>query len=75
VEFPESKAHAKVLLHTLISSLYDGGVFLLVEIKQGTNIEDRHIEQMEECNRVGIERAETYLTDSDVQEKTSMTGT
>jgi len=29
---------------------------------------------MEECNRVGIERAETYLTDSDVQEKTSYDG-
>jgi len=29
---------------------------------------------MEECNRVGIKRAETYLTDSDVQEKTSYDG-
>lgn len=54
--------------------LYDGDVCLLVEVKQGDNIEDDHIEQIEECNKVNIERAETYLKDAEIQSKTSYDG-
>lgn len=54
--------------------LYDGEICLLVEVKQGDNIEDEHIEQVEECNKVTIERAETYLKDAEVQDKTSYNG-
>jgi hypothetical protein len=74
VEFPRIEGAREGVAAHPDFLLYDGSVFLLVEIKQGTNIEDRHIKQMDECNRVGIERAETYLRDSEVQEKTSYDG-
>lgn len=43
--------------------LFDGSTLLLVEIKSGTNIDDRTIEQMERCANLSIEAAEDYLKD------------
>ncbi len=54
--------------------LYDGDICLLVEIKSGNNIEERHISQMQRCNELTIEGVEEELRDADVREKTPYDG-
>jgi hypothetical protein len=55
--------------------LYDGETCILVEVKSGNNIEDRHICQMEECDSVSIETAEDALRTAQVRQKTKHDGT
>ena len=55
-------------------TLYDGETFILVEIKQGNNITERHIEQVERSNNISIEYAEDFLKDSQVQQRFSLSG-
>lgn len=74
VSFPEIEGQRENVKAHPDFLLYDGEVCLLVEVKQGDNIEDDHIEQIEECNKVTIERAETYLKDAEIQDKTSYDG-
>lgn len=54
--------------------LYDGEICLLVEVKGGDNINDRHIDQMRACDDITIETVEKYLRQTDVAEKTSYSG-
>lgn len=49
--------------------LYDGGTLLLVEVKSGNNIEERHIDQVKEYNKISIEAAEEFLKDADAKQK------
>lgn len=49
--------------------LYDGSTVLMVEVKSGTNVEERHINQLEEFNGVSIEAAEDFLKDAEAEEK------
>jgi len=72
--FPEIEGQREKIQAHPDFLLYDGEICLLVEVKQGDNIEDDHIDQMEECNQVTIERAESYLKDAEIQEKTSYNG-
>lgn len=55
--------------------LYDGSTCVLAEIKSGNNISDRHVEQVNECARVGIETAEDALKDAQISKKTVHDGT
>lgn len=55
--------------------LYDGETCVLTEIKSGNNINDRHIEQMRECDSVDIEAAEDALRTAQVQENLGYNGT
>lgn len=48
--------------------LFDGSTLLLVEIKSGTNIDDRTIDQMERCDDLSIEAAEDYLKEVDLSD-------
>jgi len=54
--------------------LYDGDTCLLVEVKSGNNIEERHIRQMRRCNELTIDGVEDELEAADVQEKTPYDG-
>lgn len=54
--------------------LYDGDICLLVELKSGNNIDDRHIDQMERCNDLSIDGIEEELRDANVMEKTPYDG-
>ncbi|WP_152422513.1 hypothetical protein [Natrinema pallidum] len=54
--------------------LYDGDTCLLVEIKSGNNIEDRHIRQMQRCNELTIDGVEEELENANVREKTPYDG-
>lgn len=47
-------------------TLYDGEVVLFVEIKSGQNINDRHIEQMNDYNKLGREAVEEFLKDTEI---------
>lgn len=49
--------------------LFDGETLLLVEVKSGENISERDREQMKECDQLGIEAAQNYLSDTDIQSK------
>jgi hypothetical protein len=55
--------------------LYDGDICLLVELKSGNNIEERHIQQMERCNELSIEAVENELRNAQIQEDTVYDGT
>lgn len=54
--------------------LYDGDTILLVEIKSGNNIEDRHIKQVTRFNEFSIDGMENQLEEADVEEKTPYDG-
>ena len=54
--------------------LYDGSTCALCEIKSGHHINERDINQMEECNQVTIEAAEAELENAQVREKTEYDG-
>lgn len=54
-------------------ALFDGSTFLVAEIKQGNNFEERDIDQMERCNDIMIERAEEHLENSQVEERFGLT--
>ena len=43
--------------------LFDGTTLLTVEVKSGTNIDTRTIEQLQDCTELSIEAAQSYLTD------------
>jgi len=43
--------------------LYNGSTLLLVEVKSGSNIDDRTIQQMQDCDELSIEAAQEYLKD------------
>lgn len=45
--------------------LFDGETLLLVEIKSGTNIDERTIEQMRDCSDLSVESAQEYLKDAE----------
>lgn len=55
--------------------LYDGSTCALCEIKSGHHINERDINQMEECDEVTIEAAEEELENAQVREKTEYDGT
>lgn len=54
--------------------LYDGDICLLVEIKSGNNIEERHIRQMRRCRSFSIDAIENELENAQVDEKTPYDG-
>lgn len=54
--------------------LYDGDICLLVEIKSGNNIEERHIQQMGRCRSFSIDAIESELENAQVDEKTPYDG-
>ena len=54
--------------------LYDGETLLLVEVKQGNNIEPRHVDQLEACADVTITEAEDYLRANQAAEETPYDG-
>jgi len=54
--------------------LYDGDICLLVEMKSGNNIEDRHIRQMHNCSSFSIDAIEDELDNVQVDEKTPYDG-
>lgn len=45
--------------------LFDGRTLLLVEIKSGTNIDDRTVGQLQDCADLSIEAAQEYLKDAE----------
>ena len=55
--------------------MYDGSTCALCEIKSGHHIDERDIKQMEECDKVTIEKAEEELKNAQVREKTEYDGT
>lgn len=54
--------------------LYDGHSLLLVEVKSGNNIEERHISQITEFSKLSIERAENYLKETEPIRKSTYDG-
>ena len=54
--------------------LYDGNTCALVEIKSGNNIEEDHIDQMEMCAGVSIEKAQETLKAAQVRERIGYSG-
>jgi hypothetical protein len=48
--------------------LYNGGTLLLVEIKSGTNIDRRTMEQLESMSNISIEAGQTFLQDADLDQ-------
>lgn len=54
--------------------LYDGETLLLVEVKQGGNIESRHVDQLEASAGVSITHAEDYLRANHAAEETPYDG-
>jgi hypothetical protein len=48
-------------------SLYDGETLILVEVKQGNNIEPRDVKQAEKLDNVTIDAAEEYMDNVDVE--------
>lgn len=55
--------------------LYDGDICLLVEVKSGNNIEERHIHQIERCNAVSINGIEDEFETAEVVEDLPYDGT
>lgn len=55
--------------------LYDGTVCWCVEVKSGSNIEQRDIDQMSESNDLSIDGVENAFYDADVQGRTPYDGT
>jgi len=54
--------------------LYNGETLLLVEVKQGDNIEPRHADQLRACANVTITEAEDYLSANQAAEETPYAG-
>ena len=54
--------------------LYDGETLILVEVKQGNNIEPRHVDQLKACTGVSITEAEDYLRANQAAEETPYDG-
>ncbi len=54
--------------------VHDGSNVVLVEIKSGNNIEQRHVEQVRRCDRVDIRTAEEALDAAQVRERTTYEG-
>jgi hypothetical protein len=54
--------------------LYNDETFLLVEVKQGDNIEPRHADQLRACADVTITEAEDYLRANQAAEETPYDG-
>lgn len=48
-------------------ALFDGETLLLVEVKSGENIGERHIEQMKDAAAIGIEPAQEYLRETSIR--------
>lgn len=48
--------------------LYNGEKLLLVEIKSGTNIDQRAMDQLESASRISIEAGQTFLQDADLEQ-------
>lgn len=49
--------------------LYNGGTLLLVEVKSGVNVEERHLDQVSKFNEISIEAAEDFLKEAEAKEK------
>jgi len=69
---PIGKARGRTVHPDFI--LYDGDCCILVEVKQGSNFNDDHVEQMAACSQLTISTLEDYLKDSEVRDKTSYNG-
>lgn len=54
--------------------LYDGETLILVEVKQGDNIEPRHVDQLKASAGVSITEAEDYLSANQAAEETPYDG-
>lgn len=67
-EFPEINLRDGVAAYPDFV-LFDGSVFLNVEVKSGNNVEERHIEQVKTQSKVTIETAEDYLKDWQIPER------
>lgn len=48
--------------------LYNGEKLLIVEIKSGTNIDERAMGQLESASRISIEAGQTFLQDADLEQ-------
>lgn len=55
--------------------LYDGNRLIMVEIKSGSNIEPRHVEQMRDFSNLTIEAAESYIKETETVRESPFEGT
>lgn len=54
--------------------LYNGSRLIMVEIKSGTNIEDRHVDQMQNFSNLTIEAAESYIKETETVRRSPFEG-
>lgn len=52
--------------------LFNQETLLLVEVKAGRNINKRHIEQVNDYSKIGLEGAENFLADTDVENQSNL---